>query len=143
MRIAGIGAATPPHDVDQRAAAAYVSGLRGSAPRDTRRLDALYRRSGIQRRGSVLLEPDGDGNPRVPLLEADPGTEARMEAYELLASLKSEGESFSKVIKKNFRRPRSMERLMEAVELGPPSEEMLDTVDAMSTKMRKEKPRMV
>ena len=66
-----------------------------------------------------------------------------MEAYELLASLKDEGDSFSKVIKKNYHHPRSMEAFERAVAENIPSEDCIGSIEGVSEKLRREKPRTV
>ena len=66
-----------------------------------------------------------------------------MDAYEILASLKHENESFSQVIKKNLRKPKSIEKLLEALNEGVPSKRCLDSVSTISKKIRSEKPRRV
>jgi len=66
-----------------------------------------------------------------------------MEAYDLLASLKDEGDSFSKVIKKHYNRPRSMEAFEQAVAENIPSEDCIDSIERISEKLREEKLRTV
>ena len=66
-----------------------------------------------------------------------------MDAYEILASLKNDNESFSQVIKKNLKKPKTMEQLLEAIDTGVPSKKCLDSVDTISKKLRAEKPRRV
>jgi len=56
VRIAGIGTARPRHDAGQEEAAAFHASISRLGPRRARTLRALYRKSGVERRGSVLLE---------------------------------------------------------------------------------------
>lgn len=62
-----------------------------------------------------------------------------MEAYELLASLKDEGDSFSKVIKKHYHHPKSMEAFEMAVAENIPSGDCIESIGRVSEKLRKEK----
>jgi predicted naringenin-chalcone synthase len=93
MRVLGVGTAAPGHDAAQSDAAGLHAALSGLDAVRSRVLRTLYRRSGVERRGSVLLE-GGDG----PLLgrqdfyrpmrdEGDqgPSTADRMARYERLA----------------------------------------------------------
>ena len=66
-----------------------------------------------------------------------------IEAYEILASLKGESDSFSKVIKKNLKRSRSMKGFIDALDEGVPSKRCLESVKMFSKELRKERPRMV
>ena len=66
-----------------------------------------------------------------------------MEAYELLASLKDEGDSFSKVIKKHYHHPKSMEAFETAVAENIPSGDCIDSIGRVSEKLRKERVRTV
>jgi len=90
MQILGVGTCSPDHDALQVEAAELHALLSVFGPERARTLRALYRRSGVRRRGSVLLER-GDG----PLVERQrfyhparteedrgPTTAQRMSAYE-------------------------------------------------------------
>lgn len=85
----------PEYDIDQATAAAFARHL-GLSNRYNAALSKLYAASGVQRRGSVLLESTGDSvNPadvpqsfyRVAIDAADrgPGTAERMAAYDRFA----------------------------------------------------------
>lgn len=88
--IHGIGTAVPPHFMLQSETAALAHGLAGPEGPGDRTLRALYRKSGIRKRHSVLLErPEGDPRDRQSLYDpvpspGDPGptTAARMARYE-------------------------------------------------------------
>lgn len=90
MRIVGLGTATPPFDAPQSEAAAFHAALSGLDAARSRVLGALYRRSGVARRASVLLDrPHGDLPERQSFYrpvreEGDQGptTGERMERYQ-------------------------------------------------------------
>jgi predicted naringenin-chalcone synthase len=56
VEILGLGIATPQHRLDIRTAAKYASLASCEDASQSRKLEALFRRSGVQTRGSVLLE---------------------------------------------------------------------------------------
>jgi predicted naringenin-chalcone synthase len=64
MTLLGIGTAVPVHAISQRDAAALAIGFANAPAGRERTLEALYRKSGIKSRGSVLLEEPG-GRPFV------------------------------------------------------------------------------
>ena len=86
--ILGWGTALPEHSIEQGAAAAFAAEITAMNAGAQRMLPILYRKAGVRRRHSVLLE-DGNGHgPRQsffapPREEGDrgPGTAARMERY--------------------------------------------------------------
>ncbi|MEX0837858.1 MAG: type III polyketide synthase [Gemmatimonadota bacterium] len=90
MRIMGIGTAAPEHDAGQAEAAELHAELSGLDRVRARVLRTLYRRSGVERRASVLLErPDGPLMQRQffyrPVREEGdlgPSTAERMGSYE-------------------------------------------------------------
>lgn len=90
MRIMGIGTAVPEHDAGQVEASELHAELSGLDRVRSRVLRTLYRRSGVERRGSVLLErPDGPLAARQSFYrpvrdEGDlgPSTAERMRRYE-------------------------------------------------------------
>lgn len=90
----GLGCASPEHAIAQTefAAAARAQLLFEPSEAQLRLLPTLYRRSGVQRRGSVVLEPaDGGGHRQSffrPAQRADdrgPTTAERMERYAAFA----------------------------------------------------------
>jgi len=82
--IGGLGTALPEHRVEQARAAELTSRLSGHDDAQTRRLAALYRRSGVRTRHVALLDrldvSGPDLGPDANLL--GPTTQARMEHYE-------------------------------------------------------------
>jgi predicted naringenin-chalcone synthase len=62
MTLLGIGTAVPDHAISQRDAATLAIGFANAPAGRERTLEALYRKSGIRTRGSVLLEEPG-GRP--------------------------------------------------------------------------------
>ena len=91
--LAGFGTSVPDFDAPQSDAAELHAELSGLDAVRARTLRALYRRSGVRRRGSVLLDrPDGALRDRQDFFrpmadEGDrgPSTADRMERYELAA----------------------------------------------------------
>lgn len=59
--IRGFGTATPAHRIAQDRAAAQAKAFGDYTGRQARLLEALYQRSRVKTRGSVLLEPGSDG----------------------------------------------------------------------------------
>lgn len=60
LEILAIGTAVPDHAIAQREAATLALELANAPVGRTRALEAIYRRSGIRSRGSVLLDEPGD-----------------------------------------------------------------------------------
>ena len=55
-----IGLARPPHKLEQPRAAEIAGVLSGAGERASRRMNAVFRRSGVERRGGVgMIEIDG------------------------------------------------------------------------------------
>jgi len=84
-RVRGIGIAFPEQTIEQGRAFEVVSGLLPLADGDDRRMRAIYRRSGVRRRHSVLLNGDGSYDLYTPASDpGDPGptTAERMAYYE-------------------------------------------------------------
>jgi predicted naringenin-chalcone synthase len=87
--LAGLGTALPTYSIDQADAAAIVEPISCEAPEHRRLLPILYRRSGVARRHSVVLErPDGTLTqrqsffpPRLDASDQGPTTAARMQRY--------------------------------------------------------------
>ncbi len=85
----GLGTATPERSVAQQRAAELAAAYAPGGANEQRLLRMLYRRTGVSRRGSVILDgpPDAPGPGRLfpsPVDDGDrgPGTRARMEVYE-------------------------------------------------------------
>lgn len=94
MFLAGIGTAVPTYRINQPDAAEIVKEFCCETPEQERLLSALYRRSGVQTRGSVLLHAS-DGppperqsffGPRAGRHGRGPTTGERMVCYEASAS---------------------------------------------------------
>ena len=86
--LAGIGLSTPAGTIAQHEAVHLAATFCDATEEQLRSLAALYRRTGIERRGSVLLGPDSDGPASqtffAPARDAEdrgPTTAARMEQY--------------------------------------------------------------
>lgn len=62
-RIIGIGLAAPTHSVEQPQSLVFARGMLYPSDQRGRALDAIYRRSSVRRRGSVLLEQGESGEP--------------------------------------------------------------------------------
>ncbi len=88
LALFGIGTAQPAYSIGQQEAAEMAASFRGLAREESRSLQALYRRTRIERRGSVLLEQPEGSCPRQTFMppavdEADSGptTAMRMDRY--------------------------------------------------------------
>jgi len=89
VAVVGLGSAFPPYSIAQRDAARVAREWMNLDERQARRVEAIYRRAGVERRHSVLLENEHGAHS---FLEAaseaapdGPGTDARMQAYERAA----------------------------------------------------------
>ncbi len=85
MWIRGLGCAFPEHSIAQSDAAEQVSQMLPFPDPEMRRLRAVYRRSGVKRRHSVLIRPDGTYDLYAPTDDPDdlgPTTLERMAWYE-------------------------------------------------------------
>ena len=90
FRLSGIGTAVPKHSISQTDAAKSWASLAGVDGKKARTIQALYRRSGVKKRHSSLLEDSGNGSGPIqtlfePARDADdrgPSTEARMKRFE-------------------------------------------------------------
>ena len=87
--IRGIGTAVPPHVIEQREAAELVAPLCCQTTEQQRQLVALYRRSGVRTRRSVLLNASTNSHPARQSFYPAPGqgvhgptTAERMARYE-------------------------------------------------------------
>jgi len=89
LHIAGLGTALPEHSIDQKDAAAIVERFCCDDDEQRRLLPVLYRRTGVSRRHSVLLEASVGGLDERQSFFAErrhpgdsgPTTEARMARY--------------------------------------------------------------
>ena len=86
--ILGFGTAAPTHRIGLEAATKYAEMMSCSEPSQTRRVEAVYRRSGVQHRGSVLLEESIGGSISQSFYHAatspedrGPSTRCRSERY--------------------------------------------------------------
>jgi len=85
MWIRGMGCAFPEHSIAQPDAAGQVSRMLPFPEEKRRRLEAIYRRTGVRRRHSVLLRPDGTFDLYEPTDDPagrGPTTQQRMAWYE-------------------------------------------------------------
>lgn len=86
--ILGLAHQSPEYSLGQESTAQFAKGLCCSSEQDERLLDALYRRTRIRKRGSVLLNETGGMTSNefytLPEKATDPGpgTRARMQKYE-------------------------------------------------------------
>ena len=84
----GIGTSVPRYQVDCQESAEFAERTTGLAPQRARKVVALYRRTGIRTRGSVLLDVDADQNlvspfypPATDPSDAGPTTAQRSDRY--------------------------------------------------------------
>ena len=93
LKIAGIGTAVPPNSIRQQEAAELSTSFCYAAKERSRGIKALYRRTGVRKRHSVLLDsadgPPGERQSFYPPAahedDAGPTTGARMSRYEVEA----------------------------------------------------------
>ncbi len=92
LTLLGIGTSLPDHAIAQRDAATLAASFANATPGRERALEALYRKSGIRSRGSVLLDdPGAEGfsqeffPPAVDTAHGGPSTGERMARYALEA----------------------------------------------------------
>ncbi len=85
LALLGIGTAVPSHSMSQEAAAELAKKFCCKTEEEARRLDTLYLRTQIRRRGSVLLNENSQLELTDPFLlhalESGPSTRQRMERY--------------------------------------------------------------
>ncbi|MFM9962905.1 MAG: type III polyketide synthase [Planctomycetaceae bacterium] len=94
-RLRGFGLALPEHSIAQADAAEFVRPFNADTEEQARVLRGLYRRAGVRRRHSVVLESSDDAEvvqqstylPRSAERPLGPTTSERMRAYEQHASL--------------------------------------------------------
>jgi predicted naringenin-chalcone synthase len=90
VRIRGLGTVVPEHSISQDDAAELAIGLCCNTAQQTKLLPALYRRTGVRTRHTVILEASTNGEPAQQSFyanardEADAGplTSVRMDRYE-------------------------------------------------------------
>lgn len=93
-RLRGFGLALPEHSIAQADAAEFVRPFNADTEEQARVLRGLYRRAGVRRRHSVVLESNGDAgvvqqstySPRSAERPLGPTTSERMRSYEQHAS---------------------------------------------------------
>jgi predicted naringenin-chalcone synthase len=94
FRLLGIGTAVPEHAVGQDAAAVINAGFATTDPARTRTVRALYRRSGVAKRHSVLLDASGGSQSFYAAAagpdDQGPQTAERMARYEAEAPMLAE-----------------------------------------------------
>lgn len=76
-----VGTANPPYCVPQTTAAEYIADVLGFEANDRRRLQVLYKASGIQQRFTVL-NPDRNAPDSIFAQEAVPSTALRLKLFE-------------------------------------------------------------
>ncbi len=86
-RILSIGVALPDTGIDQARAAEIAATLSGAGERDARALHALHRRSGVNRRGAVVVDGRGEpwfygAPPGAHADETSPSTARRLALFE-------------------------------------------------------------
>jgi len=90
LLLAGIGTASPEFSISQADALALTQEFNCNTPEQRRLMSAIYRRSGVREKGSVLLhaasgtlaEREDFFPPRTAPDDRGPGTAARMERYD-------------------------------------------------------------
>ncbi|NQV26342.1 MAG: type III polyketide synthase [Rhodopirellula sp.] len=90
LSIRGLGTATPEHSISQSDAAELATGFCCSTAQQTKLLPALYRRTGVQTRHSVILDASTNGTAARQTFYPDaqnehdsgPATSSRMDRYQ-------------------------------------------------------------
>lgn len=90
LGITGLGLATPRYQISQRDAAELTSDFSCDSAEQRDLMSLIYRHSGVQTRGSVLLHAEAGSlaerevffQPRQHPLDRGPGTAARMQIYQ-------------------------------------------------------------
>ena len=87
-QITGIGTAVPQYQANSQASATFASKISCATTSETRKVKALYRRTGIDQRGSVLLEEHAVSDivnefyaPAENKQDRGPGTKVRNDRY--------------------------------------------------------------
>lgn len=87
MQVYGIGTAVPPHHVEQMDSAAIARRCVDVPPERIRVFDEIYRRSGVKKRHSVVLDAsEGPLDARQKFYSDHPTTSRRMALYEAHAA---------------------------------------------------------
>jgi predicted naringenin-chalcone synthase len=114
LTLLGIGTSLPDHAIAQRDAATLAASFANATPGRERALEALYRKSGIHSRGSVLLDDPGDQGfvqeffpPAEATAAGGPSTGERMARYALEAGL---GDPPGHLLLHGIREPRHRHR---------------------------------
>ncbi len=93
-RLTGIGTAVPKYRANREASAKFATTISCVPPEESRKIQALYRRTGIQQRGSVLLKSSAESDivndfyiPAVDIDDRGPGTKLRNDRYGIEAPI--------------------------------------------------------
>ena len=88
----GLGTAVPQHCVNRSASANFATRTSCISPQESRKVQALYRRTGIEQRGSVLLNESAEHEvindfypPAETTQDRGPGTKSRNDRYRIEA----------------------------------------------------------
>ena len=95
--ITGLGTATPRHQANHQASAEFATRISAVPANDARKVKALYRRTGINQRGSVLLDGPAESQiyndfytPAESVDDRGPSTQTRNDRYRIEAPLLAE-----------------------------------------------------
>ena len=95
--ITGLGTATPRHQANHQASAEFATRISAVPADDARKVKALYRRTGINQRGSVLLDGPAESQihndfytPAENIDDRGPSTQTRNDRYRIEAPLLAE-----------------------------------------------------
>lgn len=91
-RLRGIGTAVPKFQANRQASASFATKISCASSGESKKMNALYRRTGIEQRGSVLLEEqsvseiaNGFYSPAEDTDDRGPGTKLRNDRYRIEA----------------------------------------------------------
>jgi len=93
-RLTGIGTAVPEYRANSAASAKFATKISCVSAADSRKIRALYRRTGVEHRGSVLLESSAESDiansfymPAADVDDFGPGTKLRNDRYGIEAPI--------------------------------------------------------